>query len=69
MKPLRYEYGTPRYQVAPGVESTSRLDMDSLPAVPRRIGWYLLHEGEWVATDGLTYRERGNVIYVREVAA
>jgi hypothetical protein len=65
--PIRYEYGTPRYNVAPGVESTSPLtpgDLAELPALPSAPGWYIAREGAWLPTDGLTYREVAPAIRV-----
>jgi hypothetical protein len=65
VKPVRHEYGTPRYELAPGVESPNSSLPITAPPFPTEPGYYLLLAGMWVPTDGLTYRLSHRTIRVK----
>jgi hypothetical protein len=64
MKPIRHEYGTPRYEIAPGVETPNADLARELLDIPVTPGFYVRVDGAWLPTDGLTYRERFQTIRV-----
>lgn len=73
-EPIRYEYGTPRYEIAPGVESPTAyepLDIADLPVLPTKPGYYILSgdRTEWQPSDGLTYRTWSSTIFVTKETA
>jgi hypothetical protein len=70
--PIRHEYGTPRYKLAPNVETSDagiadlhercpKLDLN----FPFKAGYYFLYGNDWLPTDGLTYRTHNNCILVK----